>query len=90
MNAIENMSIDEITKEIKERLKYFKKTKPYVFVSYSKRDAEVVYQKVLEWLRMGYNIYIDMDFENHGSDENWITQMTNKIRDNKCVIRKIV
>lgn len=89
MNTLENMSIEEITKEIKERLKNFKKTKPYVFVSYSKRDCKVVYQKVLEWLRMGYNIYIDMDFENHGSDENWITQMTNKIRDNKCVMATI-
>lgn len=79
-------NIKEITNEIRERLKNFERTEPYVFVSYSKKDCEVVYPKVLEWLRKGYNIYIDLDFENHGSDENWVTQMTKKIRANKCVM----
>lgn len=89
MKAIEEMSIDEVKSEIKVKMESYKKTKPFVFVSYSKRDCDVVYRKVLEWLRMGYNIYIDMDFENHGSDENWITQMKNKIRDNKCVMATV-
>lgn len=89
MKAIENMTIGEITEEIKERLKKFDEDEYYVFVSYSKKDSNVVYRNVLDWLRCGYNIYIDMDFANHGSDENWINQMKTKIRDNNCVMATV-
>lgn len=79
---IEQMSVDELKEEIK---KYpYKDNRRYVFVSYSHRDAELVYKQVLDWLRKGYNIYIDVDFENHGSESNWVTIMEDCIRTRAC------
>ena len=79
---IKDMSLEELKKEIKEYP--CQKDRRYVFVSYSHLDAEIVYRQVLSWLREGYNIYIDMDFENHGSEVNWINIMEDCVRKRAC------
>lgn len=79
---IAQMSVEELKTEIQ---KYpCKKDERYVFVSYSHRDAALVYPQVLDWLRRGYNIYIDVDFENHGSEVNWVEIMEKCIRRKAC------
>jgi hypothetical protein len=80
------MTIDEIEKEMKECIKKFEPSEGYIFISYAHRDKERVYPKVLEWMREEYNIYIDMDFENHGSDDNWVEIMKTQIRSSDCVL----
>lgn len=78
----EDMSLEEIQAEMREypcdQEEYF------AFISYSHRDRARVYPMVLRWMRMGYNIYIDLDFENHGSDANWIDQMSNTLARRTC------
>ena len=85
---LESMTEPELAKEIRQRLAYLAKNAPddasYVFVSYSHKDAEVVYRTVLSWLRAGYNIYLDADFENHSSDTNWVTMMQEKLQERGC------
>lgn len=73
---------DEIDAFIKNK---FDKDEKYVFISYSHKDSECVYRKVVEWIRAGYNIYIDIDFENHSSEDNWVDQMQKKIQSKGCV-----
>lgn len=34
-------------------------TKPYIFISYSSLDRDLVWQDVLEFQRMGYNVWLD-------------------------------
>lgn len=89
MKAIENMTIGEIENEIKERIHNFKDDESFAFVSYSKKDKEIVYPIVLGWLRAGYNVYIDKDFSNQGSEENWAIQMKEKIQNTDCVIATV-
>ena len=84
MKKIADMTLDEIKQEIRERLKRHNQNRGFAFISYSHRDADKVYPKVLEWMREGYNIYLDLDFENHGSDENWVDIMQGKLRRNMC------
>lgn len=87
MKEINEMTLAEVEKEIKEfEQNRFKKNKKYVFVSYSHQNKEIVLRKVLEWIRYGYNIYIDYDFESHGSEENWVDIMYKTIRSNACVM----
>lgn len=79
---ITQMSVEELKAEIQ---KYHCRTdERYVFVSYSHRDAALVYPQVLYWLQQGYNIYIDVDFENHGSEVNWVEIMEKCIRRKAC------
>lgn len=73
---------DEIAAEIREY--EFQRDRGYAFVSYSHRDREVVYPLVLSWLRAGYNIYIDLDFERHGSDSNWADLMVSTLSSRLC------
>ncbi|MBR0160409.1 MAG: hypothetical protein IJQ02_03815 [Oscillospiraceae bacterium] len=84
MKKIVDMTPDEIKQEIRERLKQHDQNRGFAFISYSHRDADKVYPKVLEWMREGYNIYLDLDFENHGSDENWVDIMQGKLRRKMC------
>lgn len=87
MKEINDMKLAEVEQEIKEfEHTQFMKSKKYVFVSYSHQNKEVVLRKVLEWIRNGYNIYIDLDFESHGSEENWVDIMYKMIRSNACVM----
>ena len=87
MKPIDEMAIEEIRKEIYEfETEKFNKNRNYIFISYSHKDKDVVYPKVLEWIRQGYNVYIDVDFENHGSDEHWVDIMYDRVTDNACVL----
>ncbi len=58
----------------------------YAFISYSHMDMERVYPEVLKWMRDGYNIYIDRDFEKHSSGDNWVELMQGKISNPNCVM----
>lgn len=49
------MNVDEMRKQIKE----VNLEKPFVFVSYSKKDAEKVYPTVLELQKKGVNLWLD-------------------------------
>lgn len=86
MKEISGMTIDEMESEMKEYVdeKFFDKDEKYVFISYSHKDREKIYPTVLEWMRAGYNIYLDLDFENHSSDANWVDLMQKRIQSNSC------
>lgn len=79
MKNISEMTIKEIEDEIK--MAKFDANENYVFVSYSHMDYKQVYPMVLRWIRKGYNIYLDVDFENHSGNENWVEMMTKALRD---------
>lgn len=49
--------------ELKKLIKPWDKDKPYVFVSYSKKDAEKVYSTIVKLQEDGYNIWIDKALE---------------------------
>ena len=76
------MTIKEIEDEIK--MAKFDANENYVFVSYSHMDYKQVYPMVLRWIRKGYNIYLDVDFENHSGNENWVEMMTKALRSASC------
>lgn len=82
MKEIEIMTLNEIEEEI--RSYEFQKDRGYAFISYSHRDREQVYPLILYWLRAGYNIYIDLDFERHGSDSNWADLMLSTLSSRLC------
>lgn len=82
MKNIKEMSIQEMRQEM---LDYpCDKSKGYAFISYSHRDREKVYPLVLSWMRLGYNLYIDLDFALHGSDTNWIDLMARTLSNRLC------
>ena len=58
--------------------------KGYAFVSYSHLDRSWVLPIVCEWIRAGYNIYIDADFRSHASNCSWVRLMQDAIRNRKC------
>lgn len=82
MKSISEMTIKEIEDEIR-KYKY-DRDENYVFVSYSHLDYEQVYPIVLRWIRKGYNIYLDVDFERHSSEKNWVELMTKALRSASC------
>ena len=84
MKNISEMTIKEIEDEIK--MAKFDANENYVFVSYSHMDYKQVYPMVLRWIRKGYNIYLDVDFENHSGNENWVEMMTKALRITASVI----
>ena len=86
MKEIQQMTEQELEEEIKEFIQHkFNNSKPYIFVSYSHKDKIKVMQKVLEWIRQGYNLIMDLDFENHGSDKDWTKLLCQNIRHDRCV-----
>lgn len=56
----------------------------YLFVSYAHADAERVLPIVLEWMKEGYNVYMDAEFGKHSSDDHWITQMKRAVSNPNC------
>lgn len=61
MKEIQQMTEQELEEEIKEFIQHkFNNNKPYIFVSYSHKDKIKVMQKVLEWIRQGYNLIMDV------------------------------
>lgn len=86
MKEISSMTLDEMRSEIKQYLSCLDKENGYAFISYSHMDCEIVYPKVLEWMRAGYNIYLDVDFENRSSDDNWVDIMEEYIQPNNCKV----
>ncbi len=83
-----DMSVEEMDSEIRAYLQpetgSFDKEENYVFVSYSHDDREKVYRKVLSWIRAGYNVYLDLDFDNRTDD--WAKVMCQRITDNCCCL----
>ena len=87
MKTLDNMTFAEMEAEIKAfEAEKFDQEENYVFISYSHKDKEFVARTVLGWIRNGYNVYIDYDFENHGSDDNWVNIMDGKIGSSNCVM----
>lgn len=84
MKAIREMTADEIAAEMRGYV--CQKDRGYAFISYSHRDRELVYPLVLSWMRAGYNIYIDLDFERRGSDSNWADLMLSTLSSRLCRI----
>lgn len=82
MKAIREMTAGEAAAEIRGYI--CQKDKGYAFISYSHRDRNLVYPLVLAWMRAGYNIYIDLDFERHGSDSNWADLMLSTLSSRFC------
>lgn len=82
MKKIEELTLSEIAAEM--RTYKFQKEKGYAFVSYSHQNRDKVYPQVLAWMRAGWNIYIDLDFERHGSDSNWVDLMTGTLARLMC------
>lgn len=82
MKEIAKMTTDEIAAEI--RGYEYQPEHGYAFISYSHIDRERVYPVVLSWMRAGYNIYIDLDFERHGSDQHSVAQMRSTLARNSC------
>lgn len=86
-NVISNEEeINEMKNEIRQYLKKLDKENGYAFVSYSHADRKVVYKKVLDWMRRGYSIYLDVDFENHSSDDNWVDIMEEYVQNTNCKV----
>ncbi len=48
-------------------------------------DGDKVYPIILDWKRKGYNVYIDLEFEDYSSDVGWVFQMKNAIKNFECV-----
>ena len=84
MKNISEMTIKEIEDEIK--MAKFDANENYVFVSYSHMDYKQVYPMVLRWIRKGYNIYLDVDFENHSGNENWVESIEVCIMSACCML----
>lgn len=85
MKNISEMSSEEIQKEIQDYIDtQFDKDENYVFISYSHLDGETIFPVILSWMRQGYNIYLDKDFKNQSSENNWVTTMKDRIRSNNC------
>ena len=56
---------------------------PYIFVSYSARDYERVWQDVLRFQQMGYNVWLDEKNLDKKQD-SWRTEALDAIRDLNC------
>lgn len=82
MKDVREMTMEEITAEM--RSYDCRKDRGYAFISYSHRDREQIYPLVLTWMRAGYNLYIDLDFERHGSDSNWADLMLDTLSSRLC------
>lgn len=82
VKRIGDMTEAEMAEEM--RAYPYRPDRGYAFISYSHMDRSRVYPVVLEWMRAGYNIYIDLDFERHGSDRNWVVQMQDTLARNAC------
>lgn len=79
---LDDMTLEEMRAEMQARACDLEEN--FAFISYSHQDNDRIYPLVLNWMRAGYNIYIDLDFENHGSDQNWIDQMSNTLARRTC------
>lgn len=86
MKEICSMTLNEMRNEIKQYVDCMDKENGYAFISYSHMDCEVVYRKVLGWMRAGYNIYLDVDFENRSSDDNWVDIMEEYVQNVNCKV----
>lgn len=84
MKEIAIMTADEMAAEM--RTYECKLSHGFAFISYSHMDRAKVYPVVLGWMRAGYNIYIDLDFEKHGSDQHWVSQMRSTLARSTCCL----
>lgn len=82
MKEISSMTTDEMAAEI--RTYECQLDHGFAFISYSHIDRARVYSVVLGWMRARYNIYIDLDFEKHGSDQHWVKQMRGTLARSTC------
>ena len=60
-------------------------SKPYIFISYSRKDWGTVWPDVLEFQRHGYNIWIDT--ENMSlTEESWFRSAEGAIKNRRCAL----
>ncbi len=69
--------------EILKNIRKCDMEKPFVFVSYSQEDSEVVWQDVLELQRRGFNVWIDKKNVDR-KKETWTQDALNAIADTYC------
>lgn len=87
MKNMNDMTTEEMKEEIKQFIdNCFDENERFIFISYSHKDEEQVYRSILPWIREGYNIYLDLEFSNRGSDENWVEIMKRRVRQNMCAM----
>lgn len=60
----------EKIKQLRGRIKGCDTDKPYIFISYSKKDSLRVYPMIIELQKIGCNIWIDKELEGE-SGKNW-------------------
>lgn len=75
--------MNDETKQLEKLIEKCDMDKPYIFISYSKKDAERVYPMVIELQRLGYNIWIDTDLEDQNGN-NWLKPALDCIADANC------
>lgn len=79
-------------KESQDKISLIKSTpcdinKPYIFISYSHMNANVVLSDVVELKRRGLNIWIDYDRLNGGKDDSdttWADKIRNTLQNPNC------
>lgn len=69
--------------EMREKIKLCDETKEYLFVSYSKENADKVYPIVLELQNMGINIWIDKNLEDQAG-KSWQEKAFSAIKNGFC------
>jgi hypothetical protein len=57
-------------REMKRAIKEYDEKKPFVFISYSSKDSERVYEDILELQNRGVNLWIDKEMETRAG-EGW-------------------
>lgn len=69
--------------EMRKSIKPLNDSEPYVFVSYSKIDAEIVYPMVIDLQKNGVNLWIDKELES-SVGYAWQEKAFDAIRDGNC------
>lgn len=69
--------------ELKSKIKPVDQTKPYVFISYSKRDFEKVYPITIELQNRGVNLWIDKELDSSAGFD-WREAAFSAMRNRKC------
>lgn len=70
--------------QYKRKFKQCDKGKPYIFISYSKKDSIRVYPLVIKLQKLGYNIWIDIRGLETSVGQNWQDPALKSIADSLC------
>lgn len=69
--------------EMRSKIMTYEKDKPYVFISYSKQDAALVYPVVLQLQSRGVNLWVDKNLEGTGG-QSWQANAFDVISEFEC------